>query len=61
MTLTLALPGGLNTPPQLFRRYLKNGARSAVFLAHLFTYPFRTLSIKFRPRSLKVRSPGHVK
>ena len=32
-----------------------------LFLAHLFIYLFRTCSENFRPRSLKVRSPGHVK
>ena len=37
-------------PVQLFR-----------FLAHLFTHLFHRLCENFRPRPLKVRSPGHVK
>ena len=31
------------------------------FLAHLFMHLFRTCCESFRPMSLKVRSPGHVK
>ena len=34
---------------------------AARFLAQLFIHLFRTLCENFGPRSLKVRSPGHVK
>ena len=36
-------------------------AQSAAILSHLFMHLFRTCCENFRPRSLKVRSPGHVK
>ena len=48
--------------PEGFRSYLKKWRRSAPpFMTRLFIHLFRTCCKNFRPRSLKVRSPGYVK
>ena len=55
--------GCLNTPPPSgFSQIVGKRRRGAPpFLAQLFIHLFRTLCENFGPRSLKVRSPGHVK
>ena len=54
--------GGVWTPPHGFCRYLTNGgAERRRFWHSQFIHLFRTLCENFRPRSLKVRSPGHDK
>ena len=62
---TRALPWGLfgHPLPQVFRRYLKNGGAERHHFRHAWSYVhlFRTCFENFRPRSLKVRSPDHVK
>ena len=51
----------LRLPPQVFREYLKKRRRaSTLFLVYLFSFSYRKCE-NFRPRSLKVRSPGNVK
>ena len=63
MVFTPRRAGGcLNTPLSGFSPIAGKRRRSAPpFLAQLFIHLFRTLCENFRPRSLKVRSPGHVK
>ena len=54
---------GVWTPPsQVFRRYLKNGGapRCRFWRTYLYIF-FRTCCENSRPRSFKVKSPGHVK
>ena len=54
--------GCLNTSPSGFSQISQKRRRGAPpFLVHLFMHYFRTCCETFRPRSLKVRSPGHVK
>ena len=54
--------GCLNTSPSGFSHTSKKQWHSVLpFFAHLFIHLFCTLWWKFRPRPLKVRSPGHVK
>ena len=61
-SLTRAGPGGVWTPPSGFSQVGGKRRRGAPpFLAQLFINLFRTLCENFGPRSLKVRSPGHVK
>ena len=62
--LTRALLGGgcLNTPPCGFSRISQKRRRGAPpFLVHLIIHQFYTCCENFRPRSFKVRSPGHLK
>ena len=62
--LTRAGPGRgvFEHPPSGFSPIAEKRRRGAPpFLAQLFIHLFRTLNENFRPRSLKVRSPGHVK
>ena len=59
--LTRAGPVGVWTPPSGFSKMSQKQWRGAPpFLIYLFTLLFRTCE-NFRPRSLKVKSPGHVK
>ena len=56
--------GGLivENPPPVFFQIVKKWRRAAApFSAHLIIHLFRTCCEKFRPRSRKVRSPGHIK
>ena len=54
--------GVLEHPPSGFSQIAEKRRRGAPpFLAQLFIHLFRTLCEKFGPRSLKVRSPSHVK
>ena len=53
--------GGVWTPTSGFSQISQKTAVPAPpFLVRLFTQLFRTLCENFRPRSLKVKSPGHV-
>ena len=54
--------GVFERPPPGFSQIAGKRRRGAPpFLAQLFIHLFRTLCENFRPRSLMVRSPGHVK
>ena len=56
------LRGGVWTPPMRFVWItLKRRRVTPPFLSHLIIHLFHTGCENFRPRSRKVRSPGHVK
>ena len=54
-------PGMTNTLSCLSQIFQKQRHFTSLFPVHLFIHLFRTSCENFRPRSLKVRSPGHVK
>ena len=60
---TVMVVGGVfYASPQVFLKYLKKAVQhtALLFLVYLFIHPFCT-SENFRPRSLKIRSTGHIK
>ena len=61
LTCAVLGKGGAFTPPQVFRKYIKNGGRQRRRFRHTCLYILSAHVKNFRPRSLTVRSPGHVK
>ena len=53
--------GAIESPPPVFSDCRKGRRVAPRFLTHLFTHLWRICCENFRPRSLNVKSPGHVK